>query len=175
MKLVMGVGVNDLKGESQTVEYKRWLAMLGRCYGKYQAQISYHDCTVCDEWHTYSHFKQWLSSFGDITGMEIDKDILSGVLYSPETCLVVPRWLNSFLIGENRKSQLPKGVTDVSYKNKTNPYKVSIGKSHYGYFSNIYEAHLAWKKAKLTFVEDNRNKLDEIDKRIYPALLKRYS
>lgn len=57
--------------------------------------------------------KKWFNQHY-VEGFEIDKDLLSNKnkkLYSPETCVFLPREINRFLCKTtNKKSQLPLGV-----------------------------------------------------------------
>ena len=119
-KLIYGVGINDADYPTQSCKiighvdgkqkrkllwacpfYRRWTSMLGRCYCKKFLQNSptYQNCFVCNEWLTFSKFKAWMET-QDWEGKELDKDLLSGEckVYSPETCVFVPRNVNMFMI-----------------------------------------------------------------------------
>lgn len=194
MKLVQGVGVNDIpKGSSSYRDennkqvahpfYRKWTNMLKRCYDQnyHQKRPTYLGCTVCDEWKSLSKFKEWF----DQQPLErqswcLDKDLLftENKVYSPETCILVPQWLNLFVIGcDASRGEYMIGVCWDKQKGK---FKSQIsdgsGKLKYlGLFSDELSAHLAWKAAKLNLVEEMKSNLDAVDERIYPELLKRYS
>ena len=71
--------------------------------------------TVCEEWLYYPNFVDWVHSqenfnfWASDKNTQIDKDILSDAkskIYSPETCLLVPKCINEiFKKGTNRKEQ----------------------------------------------------------------------
>ena len=113
-KSVLGVGyygvgkhgerINGVKAPS----YVTWFSMMNRCYGEtYEySQYSYIGCTVCEEWHNYQNFAQWYEEnyYESAEGLELDKDIIlyGNKFYSPETCLFVPKLVNtSFRQGMN--------------------------------------------------------------------------
>lgn len=86
-------------------EYNIWKNMIRRCYSsenKYTF-VAYKDCIVCDEWHNYSKFAKWYNSnyYNCSETLEVDKDILSydHKVYSPETCMLIPRKINRFCQG----------------------------------------------------------------------------
>lgn len=101
----MGVNKEDpFAKDSKTREYSIWYSMLARCYNR-ELQIktpSYIGCTVADEWHDLQKFSQWYKSqeFNDC-GYDMDKDLLSKErkVYSPDTCCLIPKDLNTSLVG----------------------------------------------------------------------------
>ncbi|WP_321326805.1 hypothetical protein [Thiomicrorhabdus sp.] len=121
----IGVG----KYKEGTTAYKKWAAMLSRCYGK-EMKNAYIDVTVCKEWRNYQNFAKWFheeSNYQD--GWQLDKDILSRGqrIYSPNTCLFVPKGVNISYGKDPTKATLPKrnriksltGKTRVIYKGQT--------------------------------------------------------
>lgn len=96
---IYGVGVKDLDDSVTTSpEYQRWVNMLARCYATTGRNPSYLGTTVCEEWLTYSLFKEWVLNYGDTEGKELDKDLLGdGDVYSPSTCCFISKKLNLFL------------------------------------------------------------------------------
>lgn len=193
MKLVYGVGVNDLpKGScSEMVNgkqiiypfYRKWTSMLNRCYNpKYhQTHPTYIGCSVCEEWKTLSKFKEWFDQQPlERQSWQLDKDLLfpNNKIYSPDTCILVPNWLNLFVT----ESDAARGehMIGVDWNKRDKKFRALINdghgkQKHLGYFTDELSAHLAWKKAKLQMVHDMKDELDKIDTRIYPALIKRYS
>ena len=67
-----GVGINDskepvtrkVKGKVvwRCPYFKKWSKMLKRCYSKesLEENPSYANCTVCEDWLTFSVFKVWM-------------------------------------------------------------------------------------------------------------------
>lgn len=166
-KLTWGVGIND--GEKQQLltrditgkvvrlytdpVYLRWSGMLQRCYSKQwlEKHPSYQGCLVCEDWKRYSKFQEWIVSKVDsanILRYDLDKDILvpSSKLYSPETCSLVPSWLNKSLV---RRSSVG-GMLGV--RERRGRYAAQIftngKKRHLGTFDSQEEAHECWKKEK---------------------------
>jgi hypothetical protein len=76
--------------------YVVWSNIKARCY--YKKAKSYSDygqkgVTMCSEWkNNFKSFYDWCIENGWSKGLEIDKDIKgTGLLYSPEMCLIVTR------------------------------------------------------------------------------------
>ena len=103
-------GINDLKGtvvdgkvsNSNSMYYQRWREMLKRCYSEKSLVKSptYKGVTVFPAWHYFSVFRAWMSAHdGYHEGNELDKDLLvfGNKIYNPETCLFVPKAINSLL------------------------------------------------------------------------------
>ena len=89
--------------------YVRWTGMLERCYSERHHKVypSYVGCSVCEEWLMFSNFRSWCKDQEKVMGfcikedkLQIDKDIKVGgnKIYSPETCLLLPNKVNSFII-----------------------------------------------------------------------------
>ena len=151
--------------------------MLKRCYSVsyLRKNPSYYGTVVCDEWLTYSNFKQWcITKY--IPGYELDKDIIGGdkKIYSPETCCFVPTALNGCL-KEGQKRKQKENPLGTSYHKKhkdminerSKPYEAQIKKYYnksqikLGMFKTAKEAHKAWQKAKrdylLELIEEFKN------------------
>lgn len=114
-------------GTRETIDsyiWKIWSGMLERCYT--DRQISYANCSVCEEWHNYYNFKLWYDKHKyDINErLEVDKDVLKNgeKIYSPNTCLLLPRTINGYIASATcrKKDGLPTGV----YKQKNGLFKV---------------------------------------------------
>lgn len=163
-KLVFGVGINDADYVVQpTVNGKRgycpfyqaWVSMLSRCYSeKYQdKKPTYIDCSVCNEWLTFSNFKSWMEQ-KDWKGKHLDKDLLieGNKVYSPTTCIFVDRMTNIFTTDSGAsRGQFPIGVCFHKRVGKfraccRNPFTKK--NENLGYFTCPNQAHLAWKKRK---------------------------
>lgn len=183
-KLVYGVGVNDADhavnvNGKHIKAYATWKGMLERGYSdKYKAKNpTYNDVTVCDEWLSFSNFERWFNDHY-IEGYHLDKDILfpSNKVYSPDTCVFVPGWLNKFVTdcGASR-GEYPVGV---HYNKQCKKFRAMIrmnGKQkHLGRFDTPEAAHLAWLHDKRDQIHNRKPELDNIDHRLYQALLNRY-
>lgn len=123
---VYGVGIVGIKysatlnGEN-TKEYDTWRSMLMRCFDKKfkEKYPTYRDVICCDEWLLYENFYEWLHSQENFDKWfnekmwAIDKDILvkGNRIYSPETCCLVPQYINGLFIKCNKsRGALPIGV-----------------------------------------------------------------
>lgn len=122
-KPIYGVGINDadyvtqknVNGKNVICHfYQTWKGMLERCYSAkcQEKQPTYKGCSVCEEWLTFSNFKEWMDSqYWYI--MELDKDVLvkGNKAYSPETCIFVSSQLNLFTTDrEKERGDYPIGV-----------------------------------------------------------------
>lgn len=191
-KLVCGVGVNDYEGSvyvngKRMESYMTWHNMLERCYStKYQRnKPTYIGCTVSNEWLSFSNFKKFYDA-NYREGFELDKDILfpGNKVYSKDTCVFVPQYLNNLLTDSGRaRGDLPLGVciNRVIIKGKTYEYYQAQCSDGYGKilkktFKTIEEAS-AWYSATKTRIvaEQVQRALNEgaIDQRVADALLAR--
>ena len=182
-----GVGVNDADYvTAPTVNgaalwdpaYMAWSGMLQRAYSQkfHVANPTYSDVTVCKEWHSFCAFREWwLNNYRD--GFQCDKDLLmpGNREYAPDTCIYVPRWLNSFTTdSESSRGEFPIGV---SLNKSTGKYRSQCcnpitGKRHnLGRFDTPEEAHEAWLDFKLALADRLKKEMDRIDPRIYNNVL----
>ena len=170
-KLVAGVGTNDAdypieyidscSGENMRVVcqfYIKWHSMICRCYneGYLKKRPSYEQCIVCDEWLIFSNFRRWMEN-EKWEGRELDKDLkfCGNCLYSPDTCLFLPREVNGFLIKPVRgtkTSGFPMGVIKTA-RNLTKKWGAQIwmdGKQkQFRWFLTAEEAHKKWQQIKI--------------------------
>lgn len=182
--LVWGVGVNEYSGSinfnRKTIKsYKIWQSMLQRGYDeKYQLKYpTYIGCTVCDEWLYFSNFKQWFDD-NYREGMHLDKDILveGNKVYSPETCVFVPLYLNSLLTDSgSARGNLPLGVTKngSSYQAKCSNGQ---GKQLTKTFKTIPEAQQWYSTTKTQVVKEQAIRAfmeGSIKTDVYLALVRR--
>ena len=184
--MVKGVGVNDapycithlMDGKQVSCPaYIAWESMLKRAYSNkfHEKYKTYKSVSVCEEWHSFMSFRKWWIE-NKVDGWEVDKDILSDSgVYSPETCVFVPSWLNSFTIDCGAaRGAYPIGVT---LHNGTGRFRarcsnpVSKKLEHLGIFHTPEEANLAWRARKLELALELKPKMDEIDIRIYPRVI----
>lgn len=184
--LVFGIGLNDTnyKINNNNIikpSYSLWIHMLRRCYRPDSKTKSYKDCSVCEDWLTYSHFDKWFSEHSNEYGdnYQIDKDILvkGNKVYSPDTCCFVPQEINLLLI--NRKScrgSLPLGVQKQTRSDNFMVRLNRYGKAKYvGTFNTIEEAFAAYKQEKEAYIKEVAQRYfdeNKITKRVYDALMK---
>jgi hypothetical protein len=172
-KIIQGVARNDvdydvhryelIDGEHKLVwlcpYYKKWFAMINRCYGKSYSEnkSTYKDCAVCDEWLYLSNFIKWVNSQPNKNwqSCQLDKDLLfiHNKLYSPETCVFVSSKINSF-ITYPRNSPLGYmiGVTKDKRGEKftsrcCDPFGINDRNLGAAFLTEI-EAHKAWQAKK---------------------------
>lgn len=185
-KRVYGVGVNDSSGPvsikgRRIASYSRWHNMLRRCYDVKlrESRPTYTGCTVCNEWLTFSVFKEWhdLNSVPDTC---LDKDILiqGATVYSPETCCFVPNHINVLLTDRlNGRGLYPLGVSYCNIRKKLTTFISIEGKNkNLGYFDSAELAHQAWVAAKKKYVSECANESfakGEISERVRDALVNR--
>lgn len=146
-KTVCGIGyvgsigtIVDKRGR-KFKSYETWRDMIRRCYDKKiqeEKHKSYKNCSVCEEWHNYSNFKEWFDiNYYELKGESItlDKDILikGNKVYSPETCIFVPKSINSMFnkrdstgnsFVQHDKNYLKERI--IVYKNKIPKYIYDI-------------------------------------------------
>lgn len=161
-KTIHGVAVNDanylinivINGRKVTCPaYRKWMCMIRRCYDvKYQeSHQTYVGCTVCDDWLTFSNFESWFRK-NNVVGYHLDKDIKvkGNKVYSPDTCIFIPRSLNNiFCTHASSNGLLPVGV---SVDNRDGRFKAEVSidgkKKHLGCFANKELASHAYLMAK---------------------------
>lgn len=155
--------------------------MLGRCYNRQMQEklTSYVGCTVCDEWHDFQNFAEWyVSQVGNVS-MEIDKDILikGNRVYSPDTCLVVPREINSLFVRhltDYRENGLPIGVIKDK---RTSKYRATCKSKFFGQYTSCLvdtpkEAFYLYKSIKEYTIRMAAEKYrDRITVKAYQALI----
>lgn len=164
--LTFGVGYTDgeitKRNKKHLPFYNYWKQILerGHCPKLKEKYPSYENVTVCPEWHSLKTFKVWFED-NYIEGYDLDKDLLckgkGKKIYSPETCVFLPRRVNTLLINKytNRRGKnLPIGVTQKSEKSKYCA-RCHVGEKQphvIGYFYTIREAFLAYKYFKEDYI-----------------------
>lgn len=183
---VFGVGVNDadyvvdpskLSGLGACPAYKAWSRIMQRAYSEAWAKRNptYHAVTVHRDWHRFSAFRSWWVD-NVVHGWEIDKDLLTlgNTEYGPDTCVFIPKWLN--VISNENKSVRGEFPIGVYYHKQVQRYRAQINlgtgsQKYLGDFSSPTEAHNAWLRAKVDYINSRRNEIAAIDPRIYENLL----
>ncbi len=176
----IGVGkyLKSINGKLTKV-YKKWGNMLERCYSKkYHAKRpTYVNCTVDERWHNFQVFAEWYEENYKpeyMEGWELDKDILvkGNKIYSPETCRLIPKEINSLLLSSiTKRGNYPIGVSKKGKKFKACISIKGISKP-LGTFDTIEEAFQAYKNAKEEYIKEIaelwRGKISE---RVYQAMI----
>lgn len=166
--------------------HSTWNSMLMRCYAQNtkNKNPTYAGCSVVECWHNFQNFAKWYKE-NYIEGYYLDKDILftGNRVYSPTTCVFVPREINNFLTErQNHRGNCPLGVHVDTESGKyvgqiNNPFRVGgkTTRQFLGYFPSKKSAHIAWAEAKMEIaLKYNESGLLDYDKRIGEALVERY-
>lgn len=178
MRLVQGVGINDVPGSKKTKEYSTWSGLFIRCYSVKAQKFhpSYLGCSVSGEFIYFSKFKDWyISQIGCQQAFEIDKDLLEkgNKEYHPDKCVLLPKKINSFLrtVGKSR-GDLPIGVCKVKNGGFQAQLSNGVEKKYLGSFSTPEQSFQAYKHAKENHIKILAEKYrDQIDPRAYEALM----
>jgi len=159
-KPVYGLGINDADyvvrskladgTRAMCPYYTVWMNMLRRV----TSEPDYADVTICNEWITFSRFKEWMTT-QDWEGKFLDKDLLdpNSRTYSPDTCLFVDRHVNNVI--RNNKGT---GVTK-----RKNRYVARYGSNnrHIGSYVSESDAIDAYKSARLEHISSLALEYDE--------------
>jgi len=102
-KYSSGIGYTKDKGSNYSLYYKLWICMLQRCNSDKEIFKTYNNVKICDEWMNFQNFAEWVENNNWIPvesklTITIDKDIYSDSdirIYSPSTCCIIPKGLNS--------------------------------------------------------------------------------
>ncbi|MFX1710639.1 hypothetical protein [Stutzerimonas stutzeri] len=82
-----------------TPAYRSWTGISSRTYDAGASQPAYAGATACQDWHDYQAFAEWYyAQPGADLNYEVEKDILNpgNKRYEPDSCGLVPKWLNKF-------------------------------------------------------------------------------
>lgn len=174
------IGVGDYSEKNNTLCYKTWRNMLTRCFDvKYQEKFpTYKNTSVCSEWLNFQNFAKWYYANYYLLPnerIELDKDILckGNKLYSPETCIFVPRRINSLLINnKNKRGEYPLGVDFARgcYRARCNILEGSV---FIGDYDTPNQAFIAYKQYKEKYIKEIADMYkDKIPSKLYHALYK---
>lgn len=172
------IGVGKYKPKDNLKCYRTWENIIYRGDSKeYKSKYNtYENCIVCDEWHNYQNFADWFyKNYYEIEEerMEIDKDILikNNKIYSPNTCIFVPRRINSLLI-KNDKTR-GKYLIGVDFHNKKFRSRCMTlqGSIYLGHFDTELDAFTAYKNFKEKYIRQIANQYrNNIPEKLYTAL-----
>lgn len=169
--LVAGVGINDADYVTSITEtrknelgvyvkktiwqcpyFSRWCSMLHRAYTHID-RPTYEGCSVSDEWVRFSNFKQWME-IQDWDGLELDKDLLveGNKVYSAQTCVFIPQYLNVPISVGRRNSKHGPGIYIIG-KKFVAKMTVEGSSLEIGRFKTKEEAVIAYRQAKAEALE----------------------
>lgn len=195
MPTIFGAGIVGVKYNIQgkngknIKEYTVWQKMLERCLDEeFKKRYSaYEDVTVCEEWLYFPNFYEWLHSQENFEKWNnnkkeynIDKDILikGNKVYSPDTCCLVPSYVNiMFVKHQNHRGDLPIGL---SYSGLHGQVRVRCNnpitkKSDYlGTFYDVINGFYAYKKHKENIIKEVAEleyEKGNISKKCYDAMM----
>ena len=179
MRLVRGIGINDVPGSIKTKEYRLWADMLNRSYDEklHQRQPTYLNCETSSEFLVLSEFCDWCQNqigFNQPT-FELDKDLLNkgNKEYHPDKCVFIPKEINSSLRTRKKmRGNLPIGVSLSRVGSFMAMMNLGSAKKYLGSFPTPEQAFQAYKHAKEDHIKALANKYkDQIDPRAYEALM----
>lgn len=179
MSIVLGKGINDVKGSSRTWQYSLWINMLKRCYSDNPSNPSYVGCEVSEHFLTLSNFIAWVDKFGKpLKGWCLDKDLLgNGKLYSEDTCCFLPMTINMVFKNHNFSTiGLLRGVNQQPGSGRFKASRSMYGKVVcLGTYGTQEEAHEAYLGATNEYVHKLADEYKELlTSKVYKAL-KAYS
>ena len=151
--------------------------MIYRCYSEksQERHPTYKDVTVCEEWHNFQNFAEWMEDNYDpeiMQGWQLDKDILfkGNKIYSPDTCRLVPAEINDTLKNVKVHNNILVGV---SYNIKNNNYRTWLPRNKKGKrnFKTPEEAFQRYKTTREEYIKEVADKYKgQISNEIYQAM-----
>ena len=178
MKLVQGVGINDVPNSVKTKEYKTWARMLNRSYDEklHQRHPTYSDCETSSEFLVFSKFRDWCQNqIGFNLGFDLDKDLLEkgNKEYHPDKCVFIPKEINLFIrVKKQTRGEFLIGVKRDKWGNYIAQISIHGENIYLGLFRSEIDAFQAYKIAKEQAIKDMASKWkDQIDPRAYTALM----
>lgn len=184
LSVVYGVGVRDLHVKGPNADprtwkiYLIWRSILDRLSpGRAAHYPAYEGCVIDDRFLRLSDFMAWAvcqEGYGK-EGFQLDKDILikGNKRYGPDTCVFVPRSINSLILNRKRdRGTFPIGVSLSKSGRFRAECRIRTKKMNLGWFDDPVEAFHAYKAAKESEIKRVAESMkSEIDKRAYAALM----
>ena len=159
--------------------HSMWRNMIERCYNvnSHQHNPTYVACYVSDDFKDYSKWRAWYDNYQyKHDGWQLDKDLLvkGNKIYSGDTCVFLPKEIN--LVLTKRTTSRGNHLIGVHFNKRDKKFvsQVSLGAGNrkvLGYYNNEYDAHLAYKEAKESYLKELAEEYkDMLDPRAYNAL-----
>lgn len=181
----LGEGSYKAKENGKTTRvYKSWKGMLQRCYdSKYhEKKPTYIDCEADESFHNFQNFGYWdENNYYEVEDeiMCLDKDILvkHNKIYSPETCIYVPKTINSLFVKcDNKRGNSVIGTTPFKGKYMVQCWLINpeTGKSKQEYLGVYntqekgFEVYKYYKEKNIKQVADYYK--EQIPQRLYNGL-----
>lgn len=153
--------------------FETWRHMIGRCYDKkiQEKQPTYKNIVVCSEWHNFQNFAGWYEDNYpknvENIKLHLDKDLLQlgmkNKVYSPQTCVFLPRKTNSFLTSVNSNNS----YTGIHWRKESKKWQVGIGtgkdRCYLGLFDDKEDARLEYLKARKIEAEKQKDYLRSLN------------
>lgn len=141
----------------RTYSYIKWGGMVVRCKdgGMYKnLHPSYNLCTMSDEFKCFQVFTDWIREqvgYG-FSEYQLDKDLFKqgNPVYSRETCVLLPKQLNLFLLDRSlHRGAYAQGVSFDQRSKKFVAYVSDMGVNRYlGRFISEDDAFQVYKREK---------------------------
>ena len=180
----IGYGYDPKCAESRKL-FKIWSGLVQRCFDPlWKTRHKCYELTTCSEdFLCASTFITWSKSQIGYSSIDesgkpfaLDKDILlkGNTVYSPDTCVFVPREINNLILSNRKvRGKLPIGVTKTKEGKLRARVSINNKEVALGVFETSNEAYQAYKEAKERHIKEVANKWkDRIDQRVYYALMK---
>ena len=179
------IGYNyDYKCKDSKKLFKMWSGVMQRCFDPlWKGRHKCYEQTTCSEdFLCASNFITWSKSQIGYNSIDksgkpfaLDKDILlkGNTVYSPDTCVFVPREINNLILSNRKvRGKLPIGVTKTKEGKLRARVSINNKEVTLGVFETSNEAFQAYKEAKERHIKGVANKWkDKIDIRVYEALI----
>lgn len=165
----LGEGIYKPKvNEKFAPQYVAWKSMLSRAYSDkvHEKRPTYIGVTVCQEWLCFQNFAKWYDeNYYEIDNHKthLEKDIISknNKLYSPQTVIFVPSFINSlFTKRDSLRGEYYIGVRRVGKKYTAQCSKNKSEKIHLGTFDTPEEAFYAYKEFKEQLIKGIANEYE---------------
>jgi hypothetical protein len=175
----IGVGKHETTlNRKRTKHCKTWINMFKRCCSEsyHESNQEYIGCSVHPDWHNFQNFAKWFDD-NYIDGYQLDKDILikGNKVYSPDTCRMIPKSLNTLLTDcAATRGDYPQGVCQHQGGFVAQLSKRGV-RFYIGCFNTPELAYEAYKSAKEQHVKDEALRYfesGEIQQDIYDSLMK---
>lgn len=158
--------------------YRAWRDMFNRAYNeKFHTKFpTYKGVEISKEWFSFTNFREWWIE-NHVDGWQLDKDLLvvGNKVYSSETCIYVPQWLNLFTARNKvTRGQYPIGAyfdkTSGKFKAQCNN-PITKKNENLGRYTVVEDAYYAWVNKKTELALELKPKMDETDVRIFPSVV----